>query len=89
LTDCRFAPLPQPRDALEEFADEVWFYVGDNDVFPEEFRHFLRLPRGLNAVFLRDHADLLELSFWQHLQARLQAGDLLDIFPYAPARRLC
>ena len=88
LTDCRFAPLPQPRDALEEFADEVWFYVGDNDVFPEEFRLFLRLPRGLNQIFLRDHADLFELGFWQELQARLRAGDLLDIFPYAPTRRL-
>jgi isocitrate dehydrogenase kinase/phosphatase len=89
LTDCRFAPLPQPRDELEEFADEAWFYVGDRDVFPEEFRRFMRLPRGLDDCFLHHHADLFELAFWQDLQVRLQAGELLDIFPYAPARRLC
>jgi len=89
LTDCHFAPLPQPRDELEEFADEAWFYVGDRDVFPEEFRRFMRLPRGLNDHFLHHHADLFELAFWQDLQARLRAGELLDIFPYAPARRLC
>ena len=88
LTDCHFAPLPEPRDELEELADEVWFYVGDRDVFPEEFRRFMRLPRGLNDSFLRHHADLFELAFWQDLQTRLQAGELLDIFPYAPARRL-
>jgi isocitrate dehydrogenase kinase/phosphatase len=88
LTDCHFAPLPQPRDELEEFADEAWFYVGDRDVFPEEFRRFMRLPRGLNDSFLQHHADLFDLAFWQDLQARLQAGELLDIFPYAPARRL-
>ena len=88
LTDCHFAPLPQPRDELEEFADEAWFYVGDRDVFPEEFRRFMRLPRGLNDTFLQHHADLFDLAFWQDLQARLQAGELLDIFPYAPARRL-
>jgi isocitrate dehydrogenase kinase/phosphatase len=88
LTECHFAPLPQPRDELEEFADEAWFYVGDRDVFPEEFRRFMRLPRGLNDSFLQHHADLFDLAFWQDLQARLQAGELLDIFPYAPARRL-
>jgi isocitrate dehydrogenase kinase/phosphatase len=88
LTDCQFAPLPEPRDELEELADEAWFYVGDRDVFPEEFRRFMRLPRGLNDSFLEHHADLFELAFWQDLQARLQAGELLDIFPYMPARRL-
>ena len=88
LTDCNFAPLPQPRDELEELADEAWFYVGDRDVFPEEFRRFMRLPRGLDRSFLHHHADLFELAFWQDLQARLRAGELLDIFPYAPARRL-
>ena len=49
----------------------------------------MRLPRGLNDSFLHHHADLFELAFWQDLQARLQAGELLDIFPYAPTRRLC
>jgi isocitrate dehydrogenase kinase/phosphatase len=88
LTECQFAPLPQPRDELEELADEAWFFVGDKDVFPEEFRRFMRLPRGLDQSFRRQHAELFELAFWHDLQARLRAGELLDIFPYTPARRL-
>src|SRR5262249_46791852 len=42
VTDCRFSPLPQARDELEELAGEPWFYVAEDEVFPEEFAKYLR-----------------------------------------------
>ncbi len=88
LTDCRFSQMPHPRDEIEELAGEPWFYVGENDVFPEEFRTFLRLPRGLNDVFVQQHGDLFDLAYWTGTQERLRDGEVLDIFPYAQGRRL-
>jgi isocitrate dehydrogenase kinase/phosphatase len=88
LTDCNFRSLPQPRDLDEEFAAEPWFYVGDDDLFPEEFLTFLGLPANLRETFVRAHGDLLGTDFWQRMQARHRAGEVLDIFPYRPGRRL-
>ena len=80
--------MPRPRDEAEELAGEPWFYVPENQVFPEEFRTYLRLPRNLNAVFDRQHADVFDFRFWEQMQERLRAGEVIDIFPYGSSRRL-
>ncbi len=82
--------MPRPRDDVEfeVLADEPWFVVRHNDVFPEEFRAFLRLPGDANRVFVEHHADLFEVRFWQKMQEHLHAGELIDIFPYSQARRI-
>jgi isocitrate dehydrogenase kinase/phosphatase len=88
LTDCQFRELPAPRDFEEEFASEPWFSVGPNDVFPEEFIHFLGLAGDQLAAFLEIHADLLTVGSWRVIQARQRAGEVIDILPYRPSRRL-
>lgn len=88
LTDCNFREMPKPRDVEEEMAAEPWFYVGPGDVFPEEFISFLGLYGVLREVFLEAHAELLTADFWARIQARHRAGEVVDIFPYRPARRL-
>ena len=88
LTDCRFSPMPQPRDEDEELAGESWFYVGENEVFPEEFPRYLRLPGELNQVFAQDHGDLFECQFWWQMQERVRRGEVIDVLPYAQSRRL-
>ncbi len=88
ITDCRFTLMPRPRDEMEELSGEPWFYVGEHDVFPEEFRTYLRMPRGLSDVFVQQHGDLFEVDYWQHIQERLQAGEVIDIFPYQSDSRL-
>jgi len=48
----------------------------------------------VRAVFMKHHADLLDAAFWQSHKDRIQAGHVLDIFPYdrdkrfAPAGRV-
>ena len=87
LTDCHFRRLPQPIHPEDEFAAEPWFSVGEQDVFPEEFGPFLLPPGGLKQPFLAAHADLLSLEWWESVQTRVAAGELVDVFPYPPDRR--
>jgi isocitrate dehydrogenase kinase/phosphatase len=88
VTECEFRDMPEPETGHEEMAAEPWFYVGERDVFPQEFLHFLGLPRALREVFVRAHGDVLTASFWRELQARIRAGEVLHVFPYPPAKSL-
>ncbi len=88
LTDCHFRELPQSSDVDEELSAEPWFYVGPNDIFPEEFIRFFGLLPPLRQVFLDAHGDLLGVDFWTNLQARHRAGEVVDIFPYKQSKRL-
>lgn len=88
LTDVVFREFPQPRDDLDELSAEPWFAVGDRDVFPEEHRKFLGLSPDLRQTFEEHHSDLFEVEPWRRLQARLRAGELIEVFAYAAEARL-
>jgi isocitrate dehydrogenase kinase/phosphatase len=88
LTECHFRRLPQPTSEEEEFAAEPWFFVGEQDVFPEEFNAFL-VPSGeVRDAFLKAHGDLLGIDFWRGVQQRLGNGEVVDVFPYRREARL-
>jgi isocitrate dehydrogenase kinase/phosphatase len=86
LTDCRFRDMPQATNPEDEMRDEAWFYVGDNDVFPETFLRFLAFDDAQRAAFLRVHAEVLTGSFWRTVQRRLIDGEVLEVVPYHPHR---
>jgi isocitrate dehydrogenase kinase/phosphatase len=88
LTDCRFREMPRARYDDEEMSGEPWFFVGENDVFPEEFLPFLGLEGEPRRAFLERHSDLLGVGFWTAMQEEHRAGRIPDIFPYPPERRL-
>jgi isocitrate dehydrogenase kinase/phosphatase len=88
LTDCHFRSLPAPRSIDDELAAEPWFSVGEHDIFPEEFMPFLLPPGHLRDVFLDAHRDLLDPAWWCAVRDRVEAGELVDTFPYPRARRL-
>jgi isocitrate dehydrogenase kinase/phosphatase len=88
LTSCHFRKLPPADDYENEMAAEPWFYVGENDVFPEEFKNFLGLRAPLRDVFCEHHSDLFDVSFWQQAQQMIAAGELPHIYPYARSCRL-
>ncbi len=87
ITDCRFRRVPEARNEDDELAAEPWYPVGPHDVFPETFGRFLLGDPQVREVFLRHHADLLDPAFWQAQQRRIRDGQLIDVFPYDPARR--
>jgi isocitrate dehydrogenase kinase/phosphatase len=85
VTECRFRDLPDDEDGLSA---EPGFYVGERDVFPEEFLSFLGLVGEQRAAFLADHAEILTSAFWRDLKRRHEAGEVIDVFPYPPGRSL-
>ncbi|MEM7205891.1 MAG: bifunctional isocitrate dehydrogenase kinase/phosphatase [Planctomycetota bacterium] len=82
LGDCNFRRLPAPRTHEDEMSAEPWFYVGEHDVFPEEFGAFLGLNPEQKQLFLDHHGDLLVPETWQAIQARIRDGEILDVLPY-------
>jgi isocitrate dehydrogenase kinase/phosphatase len=88
LTACRFRKIPQARSYMEEMADEPWYTVGEDDVFPEEFARFLGLSPGHRELFLSLHADLLAPDFWKSVQDEIRSGHIRHVRPYHPRYRL-
>ena len=88
LAEVNFRDLPHPSSDDDLGSEEPSFYVGQNDVFPEEFLPFLGLSPPLRAAFLDAHAELLTARFWRKMQERHRAGEIVDIYPYELARRL-
>ncbi|WP_371434684.1 bifunctional isocitrate dehydrogenase kinase/phosphatase [Polaromonas sp.] len=87
LSDCNFRRVPTPRNEEEEMSGEVWYPVGPRDVFPETFAPFLLGNDAVREVFMKHHADLLDVAFWQEHKERIQAGHVHDVFPYERERR--
>jgi isocitrate dehydrogenase kinase/phosphatase len=88
LSTCNFRVFPLSRSHDEEMSDEPWYGVGQNDVFPEEFQNFMGLQGSLRETFLEHHKDLFDVDFWRQIQSRINAGAIIDIFPYEQSNRL-
>jgi isocitrate dehydrogenase kinase/phosphatase len=88
LEQCHFRAMPAPASDEEEWAGEPWYYVGPQDVFPEEFLSFLGLTPPLREAFLSAHAELLTPDFWWRMQELHKAGIVADLRAYPPTRRL-
>jgi len=86
VTDCRFRDLPQATNPEDEMRSEAWFYVADNDVFPETFINFLAFNDAQRAAFMRVHGEILTAAFWRGVQERLAEGEVLEVLPYHPHR---
>jgi isocitrate dehydrogenase kinase/phosphatase len=86
VTDCRFRDLPRAQSDEDEMRSEAWYYVADNDVFPETFINFLGLDAALEAAFLQTHGEVLTGEWWRGVQAKLRASELLEVLPYSSAR---
>jgi isocitrate dehydrogenase kinase/phosphatase len=86
ITDCHFRDLPQATNMEDEMRGEAWFYVADNDVFPETFIRFLSFTDSQKEALLRMHGEILTAQFWRHVQERLKEGEVLEVLPYHPHR---
>ncbi len=87
LTDYNFRRIPEPRDDDEEMANEPYFHVGVNDIFPEEFPRFLIGDAKIREIFHELHGDLYDTKFWKDTQKKLKQGEILDTFPYKESLR--
>lgn len=88
LEICKFKHFPEARNFSDDFEAEPWFYVGKNDIFPEEFMTFLGFQGKAREAFISVHSDLFEVEFWREIQRRNRAGEVVDILPYKTNRRI-
>ena len=86
ITDCHFRDLPQATNLEDEMRGEAWFYVADNDVFPETFIRFLSFTDPQKEALLRMHGEILTAQFWRNVQEHLKEGEVLEVLPYHPHR---
>lgn len=86
VTDCRFRELPTAESDEDEMRGETWYYVADNDVFPETFINFLGFDAALTAVFMKAHGELLTADWWRSVQERIRTDDIIEVLPYGAHR---
>ncbi|MFW6094754.1 MAG: bifunctional isocitrate dehydrogenase kinase/phosphatase [Pseudomonadota bacterium] len=87
LTDVNFRKVPEPQTPEQEMAAEPWFTVGQNDVFPEEFRRFLFGRPHIKRMFEEMHGELFDADYWRSLQSAIEDGKVMDVFPYRRKKR--
>ena len=86
VTACRFRDLPERDDEFDVLHPEAVYYIGPNDVFPEEFVSFLGMRADLRRTFLATHRDLLTAAYWSDVRERRLAGEISHVIPYRRAR---
>jgi isocitrate dehydrogenase kinase/phosphatase len=86
VTDCVFRDVPQATNEDDELRGEAWFYVGDNDIFPETFIRFLSFSDAQREALMRVHGEILTAAFWRSVQQRLREGEVVEVLPYHPHR---
>jgi isocitrate dehydrogenase kinase/phosphatase len=69
LRECNFRELPAASSEEEEMSAEPWFFVGPNDIFPEQWLPFLGVPDELLESFRARHGELLGPHWWRNAQA--------------------
>lgn len=82
ITDCNFRDFPEAKDEIDELRPDAWYYVGEHDIFPQEFIKFLSMDRELQTLFLEVHGELLTADYWRNIQARHKAGEVSVVVPY-------
>lgn len=87
ITECNFRKIPEPKTEEQAMASQPWYNVGPNDIFPEEFRLFFSGNPKARAAFDRLHSDLYDASYWQGLKQQIEAGMVVDVFPYRRVKR--
>lgn len=88
VEDCRFRRLPEASEEDETRPVEDWLSVRENDVFPEQFVHFLGLPESLREALCVAHPEIFDARWWEELRERFVAGDDVDVPPYPRSARL-
>jgi len=82
VTDCNFRDIPESTDIDDEMQADTWYFVGKNDIFPEEFIRFLSMNDQVKAQFMKYHQDLLTSEYWRKVQNQHIKGEVSLVVPY-------
>ena len=82
VTDCNFRDIPESNSIEDEMQADTWYYVGEHDIFPEEFIRFLSMNDKLKDEFMKYHKDLLTSKYWRRIKNQHLKGQALLVIPY-------
>ena len=82
VTECNFRELPEPPDGEELMNPNTWMYIGEHDIFPEEFIKFMAVDDDLRFKFLEIHGDILTAEYWRNIKAKQITGTVPLVIPY-------
>ncbi|MBN7824144.1 bifunctional isocitrate dehydrogenase kinase/phosphatase [Bowmanella dokdonensis] len=83
MAERNFRELPRSDDpyALDTLS------VAPDDVFPEQFEHFIVGKRHLKALLKQLHPELMDPRWWRQVQQEVARGKLKDVLPYPESQR--
>ena len=84
-----FKKFPKAKTYEQEMASEPWYYVGQNDVFPEEFKYFILPDPYMKEVFNKKYKKLLDADYWVSVQEKIKQNGVMDYYPYGLDKRMC
>lgn len=61
--------------------------IGPNDVFPEQFEHFIVGKKHLKQLLKTLHPELMQVEYWLALQAQASNMDIPNFTPYSLEHR--
>jgi len=78
MDERNFRALPKSDDpyALDTLS------VAPNDVFPEQFEHFILGKKILKQTFKTLHPEIMRPEYWQQLQHDIKHNNINDVRPY-------
>lgn len=83
VTECNFRDIPEASDYEDDMLADTWYYVSENDMFPEEFIRFLSMNDELKNDFMKYHKDLLTAEYWRKVKQQHLKGEVSLVVPYA------
>ncbi|GEA05354.1 isocitrate dehydrogenase kinase/phosphatase [Alteromonas sp. KUL42] len=83
MNERNFRALPKSDDpyAIDTLS------VAPNDVFPEQFEHFIVGKRKFKDILKELHGDLMTPEYWHEVQRKCERGDVQHFTPYNPNMR--
>ena len=87
MTDINFRAIPEAMTPEQEMASEPWYSIGQHDVFPEEFIHFISGDARFRTLLRNHYPELFSADYWKSIQQDIRAHCYHDIFPYSTKNR--
>ncbi|WP_438864282.1 bifunctional isocitrate dehydrogenase kinase/phosphatase [Neptunicella sp.] len=83
MSQRNFRFLPQSEDpyVLDRLS------VAPDDVFPEQFEHFIVGKKSLKILLKHYHPELMDPDYWRSLQQQIVQGEIANILPYPETSR--
>lgn len=61
--------------------------VGPEDVFPQQFEHFIVGKKQLKDIFKALHSEIFDPDYWREIQAKTARGEIYHAAPYPEQQR--